>query len=145
VYEKTDRSNTGRVEEDVRIRVQMGKCSFYSTLSRIEGNKAHKVSCVQTVRKNSVLHTAGLLNSTVADTTFKMWFEILSGLTTNFWRPGCDNVQSRNKFPHTKQYYVIPIPSSLSPSTVLSYSSSLRAVDVMGLPSDPNLKLRNVE
>ena len=37
-----DRSNTGRVEQDVRIRVQMGKCSFHSTLSRTEGNKAHK-------------------------------------------------------------------------------------------------------
>ena len=37
-----DRSNTGRVEEDVRIRVQMGKCSFYSALCRMEGNKAHK-------------------------------------------------------------------------------------------------------
>jgi len=37
-----DRSNTGREEEDVRIRVQMGKCSFSSNLSRMEGNKVHK-------------------------------------------------------------------------------------------------------
>ena len=40
VYEKMDRSNNGRVEEDVSIRVQMGKRGFYWTLSMMEGNKA---------------------------------------------------------------------------------------------------------
>jgi hypothetical protein len=35
--EQMDRSNTERVEEDVKIRVQTGICSYYSTASRREG------------------------------------------------------------------------------------------------------------
>jgi len=112
------------------------------------GRKAIKLTRLRiflsTVRpnrqKNSVLYTAGLLNSTVTDITFKMLFEILSP-----WQriSGGQNVTtySRAKSSHIQNNinYVIPIPSSFSPSAVLSYSSSLRAVDVMALPWDPNL------